>query len=69
MQYCAKVMQANFNEFLILFLRIFVKTSRKVSDFDHKKFSVIMNTLLDNMKNRTDLSSVSSREELVKEDW
>lgn len=58
-------MQANFNEFL-LFLRTFVKMTRNVSDIGHTKFSVVINTLLDNTKNRTDLSPVSSREELVK---
>ena len=61
-------MQANFNEFPIC-LQIFVKMSRKVIDFDHTKLSVIINTLFDNTKTRTDFSPVSSREELVKDNW
>ena len=59
-------MQANFNEYLF-FLEIFVKMARKV--FEHKKVSVIIKSLFDNTKNRTDLSPASSREELVKDDW
>lgn len=35
-------MQANFDEFPLSFLRIFVIMLRKVSDFSHKKFSVIL---------------------------
>lgn len=60
-------MQANFDEFPVLFLQIFVKISRKVSDLTKKMYPYVNN--LGKRNNRADLSPVSSLEKLVKDDW
>lgn len=60
-------MQANINEFPVLFLQIFVKISRKVSDLTKKMYPYVNN--LGKRNNRADLSPVPSLEKLVKDDW
>ena len=68
MQYCAKVMQTNFDEFHSI-VRVFVKILRRVLALFQQKGDIILLQYLITGNNRADSSPVVSCETIMRDDW